>query len=66
MHEIIKTQYVCLLSDDFKSDVIDNTVLMQHIPVCLSSGEPEVVHWGMVLLHDLAVSGSEQEIAGKS
>ena len=38
---------------------------MEHLPVCLASGETDVVHWGLVLLHDLAVAGSDQDVAGK-
>ncbi len=37
---------------------------MEHLPVCLASGESDVVHWALVLVHDLAVAGSDQEVAG--
>ena len=67
MHDFVCFLF-CLLSiiDQFKSEVLDNAPLMEHLPVCLASGEADVVHWGLVLLHDLAVAGSDQDVAGKT
>ncbi|XP_072025162.1 uncharacterized protein [Amphiura filiformis] len=57
--------FMALHHDKFKSEVLDNSQLMEHLPVCLASGEPDIVHWGLVLVHDLAVAGSDQDVAGK-
>eukprot|EP00058_Branchiostoma_floridae_P023406 XP_002608896.1 hypothetical protein BRAFLDRAFT_85546 [Branchiostoma floridae] len=49
--------FLCLHNDDFKKKVLSNGNISERLSVCLSSGDKDVVHWALVLTHDLAMIG---------
>lgn len=49
--------FLALRNDSFKSDLLQNKPLIGHLPTCLASGNKDVVHWALVLVHDLAMKG---------
>ncbi|XP_071492443.1 uncharacterized protein [Diadema antillarum] len=51
--------FLALRNDPFKADLLKNKALLGHFPTCLASGNRDVVHWALVLVHDLAVLGKQ-------
>ncbi|XP_066278423.1 uncharacterized protein [Branchiostoma lanceolatum] len=49
--------FLCLHNDTFKNRVLSNGNISERLSVCLSSGDKDVVHWALVLTHDLAMIG---------
>ncbi|XP_033109780.1 uncharacterized protein LOC117111027 isoform X2 [Anneissia japonica] len=51
--------FLALHNDHFKLSLINQKGLIERIPVCLASGEKEVIHWSLVLVHDIAMIGKK-------
>ena len=37
--------------------MVSQREIVERLPVCFASGDREVVHWAVVLTHDLAILG---------
>eukprot|EP01135_Chromosphaera_perkinsii_P002552 Nk52_evm68s224 gene=Nk52_evmTU68s224 len=48
--------FLAIKNDVFKYRVL-NSGILSRLVVCLSSGDPDVSHWAIVLIHDLAMYG---------
>ncbi|XP_071946747.1 uncharacterized protein [Antedon mediterranea] len=58
--QLLVLRVICFLSahnDKFKQLLINQTGLIEHIPTCLASGEKEVMHWSLDLVHGIAMTG---------
>nr|XP_054765634.1 uncharacterized protein LOC129272528 [Lytechinus pictus] len=51
--------FLALRNDLFARELIKNKALIGHLPTCLASGNKDVVHWALVLVHDLAMMGRQ-------
>ncbi|XP_070540296.1 uncharacterized protein [Ptychodera flava] len=49
--------FLALRNEPFKLEVLACNRILSRIPICLSSGDKDVVHWALVLTHDLAMIG---------
>ena len=50
-------RFLCESSEDFKTRTIYNKQLLARLPICLASGDSEVISWSLYLIHDIAKSG---------
>ena len=48
--------FLCIGNQSFRSNVLHCSSLVARLPVCLASGDNDIVHWAVVLLHDLILS----------
>ena len=48
--------FLCVGSKSFRNSVLHCSSLVARLPVCLASGDTDIVHWSVVLLHDLVLS----------
>ena len=48
--------FLCVGNQSFRSTVLHCASLVARLPVCFASGDKDVVHWAVVLLHDLLLS----------
>ncbi|XP_030841407.1 uncharacterized protein LOC591592 isoform X2 [Strongylocentrotus purpuratus] len=51
--------FLALRNDPFARELMKNKALISHLPTCLASGNKDVVHWALVLVHDLAMMGRQ-------
>lgn len=49
--------YLCISSNLFQKNLLNEKPLLKRLSVCLASGNKEVVHGSLMLLHDLAMPG---------
>lgn len=48
--------FLCVGNQPFRTKVLACSSLLARLPVCLASGDNDIVHWAVVLLHDLILS----------
>ena len=48
--------FLCVGNQSFRTNVRACSSLLARMPVCLASGDNDIVHWAVVLLHDLILS----------
>lgn len=48
--------FLCVGNQPFRTNVLASSSLLARLPVCLASGDNDIVHWAVVLLHDLILS----------
>ena len=48
--------FLCVGNQSFRTNVLHCSSLVARLPVCLASGDNDIVHWAVVLLHDLILS----------
>lgn len=48
--------FLCLGDQEFRNKVLSCNSILTKLTVCFASGDPDVVHWAVVLLHDLLLS----------
>ena len=48
--------FLCVGNHSFRTNVLHCSSLVARLPVCLASGDNDIVHWAVVLLHDLILS----------
>ncbi|XP_032239903.1 uncharacterized protein LOC5514394 isoform X2 [Nematostella vectensis] len=58
--------FLCVGNNDFRSSVLDCKGLLSRLPVCMASGDKDVVHWAVVLLHDLLLSTGSSNKTSKN
>ena len=51
-------RHLCECSEDFLIKTMHNKYLLARLPICLSSGDPDVRSWSLYLIHDIAKSGN--------
>ena len=50
-------RYLSDSSEEFKMSVIHHKQLLARLPVCLASGDEDLVSWSLFLVHDIAKTG---------
>ena len=50
-------RYLSDSSEEFKMTVIHYKQLLARLPVCLASGDEDLVSWSLFLVHDIAKTG---------
>lgn len=48
--------FLCVGNQEFRNKVVQCNSLLARLTVCFASGDHDVVHWAVVLLHDLLLS----------
>ena len=48
--------FLCVGNQSFRSSILHCSSLVARLPICLASGDSDIVHWAVVLLHDLLLS----------
>lgn len=52
-------RYLSESSEEFKLAVIHYKQLLARLPICLASGDEDLVSWSLFLIHDIAKTGAE-------
>ena len=48
--------FLCHGNTNFSTSLLQCTSLLARLPICFASGDSDVIHWSVVVLHDILLS----------